>query len=81
VAREVIAPMQDEKYPVEFAVFDLLRHEGGRPWSDTEVAREIGDSLQAEDALAQLQRWGLVHRLGGFAWITRAAAFAARFAG
>jgi hypothetical protein len=51
-----------------------------RPWSDEEVAREVGDRLVAGDALARLHRLGLVHRLGGFVFATRPARQAARIA-
>jgi hypothetical protein len=52
-----------------------------RPWSDEEVAREVGDPLVAGDALARLHRLGLVHRLGGFVFATRPAVRGARLAG
>ena len=37
-----------------------------------EVAREVGDQLATTDALARLYGAGLVHRLDGFVWLTRA---------
>jgi hypothetical protein len=52
-----------------------------RPWSDDEVAREVGDRLVAGDALARLHRLGLVHRLDGFVFATRPAVQVARLAG
>lgn len=42
-----------------------------RPWSVDEIEREIGDG--ATDSLNRLYGVGLVHRLDGFVWATRAA--------
>ena len=47
-----------------------------RLWSVEEVDREIGDG--AGDALARLHGAGLVHRLEGFVFATRAALRGAR---
>jgi hypothetical protein len=41
------------------------------PWSLEEIARELGDAPDAEDAVARLTGAGLVHRLGDFAFPTR----------
>jgi hypothetical protein len=41
------------------------------PWSLEEIARELGDRPDAEDAIARLAGAGLVHRLGDFAFPTR----------
>lgn len=41
------------------------------PWSLEEIARELGDRPDAEDALARLAGTGLVHRLADFAFPTR----------
>jgi hypothetical protein len=41
------------------------------PWSLEEIARELGDRPDAEDAVARLAGAGLVHRLGDFAFPTR----------
>lgn len=51
----------------------LLDHDAQRPWSESEVGREVGDPLAAEDCLGRLAGAGLVHRLDGFAFATRAA--------
>lgn len=42
------------------------------PVATYEVAREVGD-VEATDGLARLVRAGLVHRLDGFVFATRAA--------
>jgi hypothetical protein len=43
------------------------------PWSVDEIAREIGDRIEAVDAINRLERTGLVHRLGKFVFPTRTA--------
>jgi hypothetical protein len=52
----------------------LLDREHPWPWCERELAREHGNPLDTEDALALLQRAGLVHRHAGFVFPTRAAA-------
>jgi hypothetical protein len=42
-----------------------------RMWSDDEIVREIG--REARDSLNRLYGGGLIHRLDGYAWATRAA--------
>ena len=51
----------------------LLDPEDSSVWSAEEVARELGSPLDAEDSLARLAAVGLIHRLDGFAFPTRAA--------
>lgn len=51
----------------------LLDHDAQRPWSEIEVGREVGHDLAAEDSLRRLAGAGLVHRLDGFVFATRAA--------
>jgi predicted transcriptional regulator len=41
------------------------------PWSIEEIARELGDRADAEDAVARLAGAGLVHRIEDFAFPTR----------
>jgi hypothetical protein len=41
------------------------------PWSLEEIARELGDGPDAEDAVARLAGTGLVHRLGDLVFPTR----------
>jgi len=59
------------------AILHLLVDEPGL-WSDDEVAREIGRELAVTDALARLCGHGLVHRLDGYVFPTRAAVEFAR---
>jgi hypothetical protein len=50
------------------------------PWATAEVAREIGDDVDATDGIARLARGGLIHRLDGFVFATRAAVRGRRLA-
>jgi hypothetical protein len=52
----------------------LLSETSHRPWSVDEIAREMGRDVAA--SLKPLYGGGLVHRLDGFVWATRAAAMA-----
>lgn len=54
----------------------LLADDAQRPWSEEEVAREIEDRVAASDGLKRLARGGLVHRLNGFVFASRAALLA-----
>ncbi|MDX6699473.1 MAG: hypothetical protein QOE65_2870 [Solirubrobacteraceae bacterium] len=67
-----LSPVEDEERN-DVAVLALLLSDHARPWSDDEVAREIGDPTAATDSLARLYGAGLVHRLGGFVFATRPA--------
>ncbi|MGH2912766.1 MAG: hypothetical protein ACRDJ3_09880 [Solirubrobacteraceae bacterium] len=51
-----------------------------RPWSVGELVLELRDSISVEDALADLQEVGLVHRCGDFVWASRAALAASALA-
>jgi hypothetical protein len=50
----------------------LLLETSHRPWAVEEVAREMGEDVT--DSLRRLYGGGLIHRLDGFVWATRAAA-------
>lgn len=52
----------------------LLSDTSHRPWSVDEIAREMDSDPR--DALARLYGGGLIHKLSGFVWATRAAAMA-----
>ena len=67
-----LSPAEDEER-IDTAVLALLLGDHGRPWSNDEVALEIGDPIAATDSLARLYGAGLVHRLGGFVFASRSA--------
>jgi hypothetical protein len=59
---------------VEWIVLSLLLESRmTRPWSTQELARELGDELQATDAVERLRGAGLVHRCQEFVFATRSA--------
>jgi hypothetical protein len=49
----------------------LMLETSHRPWAVEEVAREMGRDVT--DSLNRLYGGGLMHRLDGFVWATRAA--------
>lgn len=56
------------------AVLCLMLCDGsGFAWSVEEIARTIGDPIDAADAVRRLEAAGLVHRLGDFVFPTLAA--------
>lgn len=56
------------------AVLRLMLCDGsGFAWSIEEIARSIGDPVDAVDALRRLEAAGLVHRFGDFVFPTLAA--------
>jgi predicted transcriptional regulator len=58
----------------EWSVLELLLGDEQRPTTMQEIAREIGNSVIASDAIASLGRAGLIHRTrDGFIFATRAA--------
>ena len=72
--------MHDQRTPardddlIDRAILNLLLDGDSRgPWSDDEIAREIGNRVETVDGLARLSGAGLVHRLSSFAWASRAA--------
>jgi hypothetical protein len=65
--------MDDER-----TLLGLLLDDPARHFSADELAREFDwPAFRVEDALAGLQRAGLTHRHGDFAWASRAAVRAA----
>lgn len=73
--------MQDQPNPrgvaadldrIEHAVLCLLMDPDAPDlWSIAEVARAIGDEVEAADALISLHAAGLVHRCHEFVFVTR----------
>jgi hypothetical protein len=68
-------PTQEPGERMDLADQDLLatltNDDSHRPWSLVELAHECGADVT--DSLGRLQRAGLIHRLGDFAWATRPA--------
>jgi hypothetical protein len=52
----------------------LLSDNSHRPWAVDEVAREVHQDVA--DSLLRLYGGGLIHRLEGFVWASRAAVMA-----
>jgi hypothetical protein len=60
---------------IDSSILGLLMLETShRPWAVEEIAREMGQDVT--DSLNRLYGGGLVHRLDGFVWATRAATMA-----
>jgi hypothetical protein len=77
--------MHDQRTPAEredstdSAILGLLL-DSPTPWATGEVARELGDDVDATDGIARLVGAGLVHRLDRYVWATRAASRGQRLA-
>jgi len=56
----------------------LISDDGQRPWSEDEIGREL--KMDPSDSLNRLYGGGLIHRLHGFVWATRAALLAEQVA-
>jgi hypothetical protein len=56
---------------IDNTVVGFLLDKPSWPWSLEEIARELGDRPDAEDAVARLAGSGLIHRLGDFAFPSR----------
>jgi len=79
--------MQDQRIQpaaedVQFdqAVLGLLLTDEAPIWSRDEIVSEIGNSIAVTDSINRLAAQGLVHRLNGFVFATRAAAKATELA-
>jgi hypothetical protein len=72
--RSGASPVRRFSDQVQFAVLVLLLDPAGAGvWSLTELAREVGWEFAVADAVVSLHAAGLVHRVGGVVWPTRAA--------
>jgi hypothetical protein len=62
----------DRERSVDCAILGLLIDlDSHRPWSVEEITREIGE--ETTDRLNRLHGAGLINRLDGFVWASRAA--------
>lgn len=73
-------PAQQEDRIDGLVLAMLSDDDAQRPWSVEEISREIDNPLEAADAVARLAGAGLVHRLDGFVFATRAGLRAQRLA-
>ncbi len=72
--QRILSPAEEDGQ-IDGAVLGLLIYpDSQRPWSIDEITREIGDDTI--DSLNRLYGAGLIHRLDGFVWATRAALMA-----
>jgi hypothetical protein len=55
------------------AVLDFMLVGPSWPWSVEEIVRELGNKVDAEDAVVRLIGAGLAHRMGEFIFPTRSA--------
>lgn len=69
-----LTPMQQDAQQDAGIISLLVDVDATRPWSLDEIEREIGSD--PTDSLRRLYGGGLIHRLEGFAWATRAAIMA-----
>jgi hypothetical protein len=58
-------------------VLNLVLSEHPWPWRIDEIARELDNEANAEDAVCRLTASGLLHRVGEFVFPTRTASRAA----
>lgn len=63
----------EQDHLIDTAILDMLVSSSAnqRPWSVDEVEQQIGK--EAVDGLNRLYGSGLIHRLDGFVWASRAA--------
>jgi hypothetical protein len=72
---ESVVDVAEQDDRIDRALLGLLLRSGPHGlWSLEELGREIGDSLYVQDAVNRLHGQGLIHRLGDFVFVTRAAA-------
>jgi hypothetical protein len=65
---------------IDNIVISFMLGEEAWPWSEDEIARELGDDADATGAIRRLIAQGLLHRFGEFVFPTRTARRAAELA-
>jgi hypothetical protein len=76
-----IQTVADEEAQTDQAVLELLMTDSAAIWSVEEMVSEIGNNpIHVTDSINRLAGVGLVHRLDGFVFATRAAAKATELA-
>ena len=71
---KAIRTLAEQDAEIDDVVLGLLLDSHAGLWSVSELEREIGDRVAAQDSLARLYGAGLAHRLSeGFVFATRAA--------
>ncbi len=73
-ANPTLTPLQRDAQQDGGIIGLLVDVDATRPWSFDEIEREMG--FNPTDNLNRLYGGGLIHRLGGFVWATRAAVMA-----
>lgn len=73
-ANPTLTPMQQDAQQDAGIISLLVDVDATRPWSFDEIEREIGSN--PTDSLRRLYGGGLIHRLEGFVWASRAAVMA-----
>jgi hypothetical protein len=69
--QRIPTPAEEEAQEDAVVLGLLLGDREQRPWSKDEIPREVGGD--PSDSLHRLYGAGLIHRLEGFSWATRAA--------
>lgn len=67
------SPAEREQHTDALILEMLLGNDAQRPWTVDEIARELDLPEEASDSIGRLARAGLVHRLDGFVFASRAA--------
>ena len=66
-------PAEEHRDRTDHAVLTTLVNEQPQPSSMEELEPSMGDRIDVDDSVARLYRAGLVHRLEGFVFGSRAA--------
>jgi len=72
--QRTFSPAEEDAWTDQAVLSLLLEADAQRPWSEDEVARQIG--RHTKDSLNRLYSAGLIHSVHGFVWATRTAVIA-----